>query len=309
VLDLRRELRAEQLLAAGDAKAALAEFRQVLAMPKMLLADALLAAGEEQEAIDLLTKDVTDHPHRVPSLARLLHASVVQDAAVHADRIDELERELTQRLVGLPRTPLLLRIGFGDRPPAAAADAAIAGDTAGFGEDFGARPPLASLGPAHWQPYAAAPLDLPAVAGGRWSLANARGKPVLVVFYLGFGCLHCVQQLEALAPLAGAFAAAGIEVVAVGNAPLAKAQDDVAALGDKVLPFPLLADPDLAAFRAFGCYDDFEQMPLHGTFLLDGASGVRWQDVGAEPFTAIAWLLEESKRLLALPAVGGSGSK
>ena len=48
-------------------------------------------------------------------------------------------------------------------------------------------------------------------------------------------------------------------------------------------------------------------MPLHGTFLLDADGKVRWQDISFEPFTQVAWLLTEAKRLLALPA--GAGSK
>jgi peroxiredoxin len=111
-----------------------------------------------------------------------------------------------------------------------------------------------------------------------------------------------VQQLEALSPKAKDFGAAGIDVLAIGNETLAKAQDNLAALGDRAFPFPLLADPELAAFRAARCYDDFESMPLHGTFLLDGQGKVRWQDISAEPFTQFDWLLAESRRLRALPA-------
>jgi aminopeptidase N len=68
------------------------------------------------------------------------------------------------------------------------------------------------------------------------------------------------------------------------------------------LPNPLLADAELAAFKAWHCHDDFEGMPLHGTFLVDGDGKVRWQDVSFEPFTRIDWLLAEARRLLALPA-------
>ena len=42
-------------------------------------------------------------------------------------------------------------------------------------------------------------------------------------------------------------------------------------------------------------------MPLHGTFLVDRDGKVRWQDVGYEPFSDLKFLLNESKRLLALP--------
>ena len=144
--------------------------------------------------------------------------------------------------------------------------------------------------------------DLVAADGSRRTLAVGGGRPTLVVFYLGFGCLHCVEQLKALAPKAGDFAAAGVDVVAIGNEPLAKLQEHVEALGDQPLPFPLLADAELAAFKAWHCHDDFEGMPLHGTFLVDGDGKVRWQDVSFEPFTRIDWLLAEARRLLALPA-------
>jgi hypothetical protein len=41
-------------------------------------------------------------------------------------------------------------------------------------------------------------------------------------------------------------------------------------------------------------------MPLHGTFLIDGAGKVRWQDVSYQPFTDVKFLVDESRRLLSL---------
>ncbi|HEU4417709.1 MAG TPA: redoxin domain-containing protein, partial [Planctomycetota bacterium] len=177
-----------------------------------------------------------------------------------------------------------------------------------FPADFGPRPALATLGPAAFRPWANPGFDLPCADGGQRTMrAHQHGRPTLVVFYLGFGCLRCVQQLEALSPKAKAFHDAGIEIVAIGDQTLAKTQEHVAALGDKKFAFPLLADPELAAFKAWRCFDDFEQMPLHGTFLVDADGRVRWQDISFEPFTQVDWLLAESQRLLALPA--GAGSK
>ena len=57
-------------------------------------------------------------------------------------------------------------------------------------------------------------------------------------------------------------------------------------------------------FRRYRAYDDFEDMPLHGTFLVDGSGRVRWQDVSYEPFMDWEFLLEEAQRLLALPVPG-----
>ena len=48
-----------------------------------------------------------------------------------------------------------------------------------------------------------------------------------------------------------------------------------------------------------------EDMALHGTYLIDGAGRIRWQDVSYEPFMDTAFLLEESKRLLGLPVDSG----
>jgi alkyl hydroperoxide reductase subunit AhpC len=66
-------------------------------------------------------------------------------------------------------------------------------------------------------------------------------------------------------------------------------------------PFALAADPQCAVFRAWRAYDDFENVPLHGTFLVDGHGRVRWQDISYQPFTEFEFLLAETRRLLALP--------
>ena len=48
-------------------------------------------------------------------------------------------------------------------------------------------------------------------------------------------------------------------------------------------------------------FDDFENQPLHGTFLIDRDGLVRWQDISYEPFSEVDFLLKEAKRLLRLP--------
>jgi peroxiredoxin len=123
---------------------------------------------------------------------------------------------------------------------------------------------------------------------------------VVAVFYLGFGCLHCVEQLRAFAPKAAEFKQAGIEIVAIGSDDLEGLCRSVENYQGEPFPFPLLADPQLQAFHAYRCYDDFESLPLHGTFLIDAEGRVRWQDIGHEPFKDVDFLLKESQRLLAL---------
>ncbi|MGV3532170.1 MAG: peroxiredoxin family protein, partial [Chthoniobacteraceae bacterium] len=168
--------------------------------------------------------------------------------------------------------------------------------------DSGVRPELASLGPFRWQPYMAPDWSLSDQFGKQISLQEYRGKPVVVMFYLGSGCTHCIEQLNIFAPAIQKYTDAGISVVAVSTdsadalyKTFAKAKENVG------FPFPILADASLETFKAYRAHDDFENLALHGTFLIDGTGHVRWQDISYEPFRDPDWLLEESKRLLALP--------
>ena len=63
--------------------------------------------------------------------------------------------------------------------------------------------------------------------------------------------------------------------------------------------FPLVANTELDVFKAYRAFDDFEGIPLHGTYLIDENGLIRWQDVSYEPFMNPEFLLKESKRLLA----------
>ncbi|MCA8965028.1 MAG: redoxin domain-containing protein [Planctomycetes bacterium] len=299
VRDLLAELDAERQLANGQAKEAAAAFAKIDRFPETLLADAYLAAGDAKAAINALEAEVKKRPNRMPTLGRLVLAYRAANDPDNAGKLREREAELAT--MHGASGPLARRLGM---------PAPRAVTVADFAPDFGTRPELSTLGPADWSPMPAVGFDLPVAGGGRRTLAGQRGKPTLVVFYLGFGCLHCIEQLQALGPKAGAFAAAGIDILAIGSDTAAKAAESLAALSpEERFPFPLLADPQLAAFKAWRCYDDFEEMPLHGTFLVDAAGKVRWQDISYEPFTQLDWLLTESRRLLALPAPGGAGAK
>ena len=107
-------------------------------------------------------------------------------------------------------------------------------------------------------------------------------------------------------PAAKDFEAAGISLLAISS-------DDAAGLKQSIenykagpLPIPLVADSTLDTFKAYRCFDDFEQQPLHGTFFIDGDGLVRWQDIGYEPFMDHKFLLGEAQRLLKQSAVSQS---
>jgi peroxiredoxin/tetratricopeptide (TPR) repeat protein len=163
------------------------------------------------------------------------------------------------------------------------------------------RRPLKSLGPLVWRPWKAPDWKLKDAQGRERSLAEFHGKPVLLVFFLGRGCLHCKQQLEALVRKAKQIGEQGITVIAVSTdnqAGIKKSLDD---FGSHAFPFLMVADPELEVFQSYRSFDNFEQIALHGTFLIDPDGYARWFDVAAEPFMDIGFVLSESKRLLSRP--------
>jgi peroxiredoxin len=125
------------------------------------------------------------------------------------------------------------------------------------------------------------------------------GKPTVLVFYLGFGCLHCVEQLKKLEPKREEFQSSGLQMIAVSTESQELLLKGMSTY-DQPLSIPLLADPTHRVFRDFGCYDDFEQTPLHGTFVIDAQGRVVWQDISHEPFMDIDFLLKEAVRQLKL---------
>ena len=83
--------------------------------------------------------------------------------------------------------------------------------------DVGARPSLASLGPFRWTPSPAAQWSLTDGQGKNHSLNDYTGRPLIVVFYLGKGCAHCIEQLSAFAPEVDSFKQAGIDLIAIST--------------------------------------------------------------------------------------------
>jgi hypothetical protein len=75
-------------------------------------------------------------------------------------------------------------------------------------------------------------------------------------------------------------------------------QEKLEAFSDDDYPFPLVSNHELSVFKQYRCFDDFEQKPLHGTFLIDAEGRIRWQDISYEPFMDPKFVLAEAKRLL-----------
>jgi len=153
---------------------------------------------------------------------------------------------------------------------------------------------LDHLGPETWRPYAAP--ELAAINSERESvtLAQFKGKNVLLVFYLGEGCAHCVEQLQAIDERKDDFISRNVELLAISS----DSPDDHATseqLGD--LPFTLLSDEGHENARRFHAYDDFEELELHATILIDADGKIRWARTGGDPFMDMDFLVGEIDRV------------
>ncbi len=153
---------------------------------------------------------------------------------------------------------------------------------------------LAHLGPLNWEPYAAPELDCLDANGEHVRLKDFLGKNVLLIFYLNDECVHCMEQLQAINKRADDWSSENTVVLGVSSVSPEKNKDS-AKLGK--LPMRLLSDHDHENARRFASYDDFEEIELHSTILIDTKGRVHWKRTGGNPFSDVDFLLQSVKNM------------
>ena len=288
------ELQGYVLLADGKPAEAHERLIKATNVDELYLAEVLRLAGKNDEALKALRDHANSHEYEVLPLAHLIQMLWQLDKKDEAKQSFEKLRAISGQLdLDAPPfarlTPIAVELGFGQdwrvKTPAK--------------EDTGNRPSLDTLGPDTWQPSPAADWSLPDADGKLRTLAEFRGRPVVVIFYLGYGCLHCAEQLQAFAPKTKEYADAGISLIAISTDSL----DDLKKSHERfkkdgTFPFPLVSDDSFTAFKLYQAFDDFEKVPLHATYLIDGEGRIRWHDIGPEPFQSVDFLLKEAQRQL-----------
>lgn len=287
------ELQGHKAVLAGDFKGGLELLRKSGGVEQDYLAYVQFKAGEADRAIEAARNTVNSRKNEVLPLARLVEilwlADKKDDAKKSLDQLREISGSIDPAAPFYARiAPIAAELGYSAdwkvvKPPAA---------------DTGVRPPLDSLGPLRWSPSPAPTWTLKDADGADRSLADFQGKPVVVLFFLGHGCLHCAEQVQAFGGAAKDFESAGIQLIAISSDDAAGLKQSIEDYKDGPIPLPLVADRALETFKAYRCYDDFEQQPLHGTFFIDGAGLVRWQDISYEPFKDAKFVLAEAQRVL-----------
>ncbi len=135
-----------------------------------------------------------------------------------------------------------------------------------------------------------------------------RRRPVVLVFYYGYYCNHCVGQLFALHDDIAKFRELGAEVIAVSADPPELTRQRFRQYGE--FAFPVLSDPGNKIAQVYGVFrpaaGEKAEDQQHGTFVISRNGCVHWVHHGYEPFTGNRTLLYELAKLEDhLPAVKG----
>jgi peroxiredoxin/tetratricopeptide (TPR) repeat protein len=296
---LLAELEGLELLSRGEISPAFDQFTKATSMRPEALARAHLTARNFGFAESTARQAVAKNRNQVPALAaqvEVLHACgkeqeareayhVLEPLARCADRDLPVFRRLENVVARWKAEGSWIDAGLSTANPADTDETAVD------------RIDLNKLGPLIWSPFAAAALNGTDTAGVPWNLTSHKGKNVLVIFFLGGKCAHCMQQLELFGKEYEALKRMDVETVAINS-------DDVDAArslknnkeGIK-FPMPMLADPKLDLFKLYRAFDDFENQPLHATFLIDGEGNVRFQRISADPFLDVEFIKGEARRI------------
>jgi len=118
--------------------------------------------------------------------------------------------------------------------------------------------------------------------------------PMLVIFYPGYQCQRCAEQLKELADARPEFEKAGMRVVAISpDAPL-DTQEAIKSYGDAALD--LLYDKDDRVAKAYGMVKTSGEH-LHGAFIIARDGRITFAERGEHPFTDYELLLATARKL------------
>ncbi len=130
-----------------------------------------------------------------------------------------------------------------------------------FGEGVGAQAPT---------------FMLPTTGEGSVSLADFRGKEVLLYFSEGVGCDTCFYQMRELEQNATKLASHGLTVLPIVVNPADQVRAELERFG---LTTPFLIDADESVSDAYGVLGTgmHENLPGHSFILVDGSGRIAWR--------------------------------
>ncbi len=279
---------------------------------------ALLADGARQEhTLRRSRKDPPIYPrglyvllgekhleHNSPQLARecfLTTLEVSRNDGFALSGLARAEAALANNDAASDAISRFLHVWSGANPELRWMADATALDLKAFPRDDAPRPQrsyesqnLAAIGPDSWEPYPMPTLDPLDSTGAKLNSEELKGRNLIIIFYLGEECPHCMEQLQKATTRHADFQAVDTDILAISGDTVEQITET---LKKGELPYRILSDPENRNARRFRSYDDFEEIELHSTFLIDRKARVHWSRIGGEPFDDFDFLLNEIKRL------------
>lgn len=138
---------------------------------------------------------------------------------------------------------------------------------------------------------------LPSTSGNQVSLADFRGREVLLFFNEGVGCDACFYQQLDLEKNAAAFKQAGLTILPIVANSAEQTLQEMQRFG---VTTPYLLDQDTSVTKSYdalgkGMHAD---LPGHGFVLIDGSGRIRWQKEFPSMYVAASDLLNQLKPYL-----------
>ena len=136
---------------------------------------------------------------------------------------------------------------------------------------------------------------LPGTGGERYSLADFRGKPLVIVFYPGDDTPVCTKQLNVYNNDLDRFTELDAQVIGIS----AQSIDSHEAFSGKHgFEFPLLADTDKKVAAAFGTLGPIG-FPRRSIFIVDAEGVIRYADraIAGLTFRPVDELIEQLEQL------------
>jgi peroxiredoxin Q/BCP len=138
-----------------------------------------------------------------------------------------------------------------------------------------------------------------------------KDRPLVVVFYLGYGCSHCVAQLLALDKDLHYFRELDADIVAISSDTPKHTTEKFAEYGR--VNIPVLSDADRTVSQAWSVYQPESvgspEVVNHGTFVVDRLGKVVWGYLGKEPFLdnkSLLHIIAKSQGLLPIQSVANA---
>jgi peroxiredoxin len=237
-------------------------------------------------------------------MVKMLHQTVTQSESLRG-------RRFTLTLAFVAVLPVLAApfVGFGFLPRATVQEpsradgedevARLAGDYRGASAVGSLREIIAhpDVIPTHHHPLLgrqAPNLELADSDGSPWTLRELReGGPMVLIFYYGYHCDHCVRQLFEVNRDLALFRELGVQVAAISADPPELTRQRFKQHGP--FGFRVLADPGNQVARAYQVFRG--DLLRHATFVIDRGGTVQWANIGDAPLRRNAALLHQVARL------------